>query len=699
MKNYFRFYMCLGFLSMLLGGCNSSGQDTKSQDTKAGDTKSETTSVTSVAPAHEHIFGNWVIDKDATEYETGLKHQDCTICGYSVSATIDKLPHTHNPGTPVEENRVEPDCTHNGSRDLVTYCTECLEELSRVHESISATGHLHLATREENRIEANCTNDGSYDLVTYCIDDNVEISREHKTIDALGHNLVHHSAKAATDEEDGYEAYDSCTRCDYSTKVVIPATGTLDKLLFATGTQSCSVYAKSTNISGKVVIPAFYNGKPVTKIHYLSTTDYTGAFKNCSKVTSIVIGSNVQVIPDSAFLGCTALTSINLPASVQEIGKYAFSGCSALSSPINIPDGITTIQQETFKNCSKIPSIHLPESVTTISAEAFNGCSSLTSINIPGDVNFIGRSAFQGCSSLSQPIVIPERVTDLHEGIFYGCSSLTSISIHDGITIANSGIVFPSNESLTIYCKVSSIETFMDNNSIGLSLPESVKIHLIDHETNEEITSIDIPNSLTSIKNKTFYNCSSLENVFVPEGITTIGEYAFSGCESIKTMVLPDSVTRISDHAFNRCPNLDLSLIVSSFEDIKNTKIWDIDHGLHLIDKESNQEITEIVVPETYTSTPGGCFRYCSYLTSIMLHNNLISINNSTFEECSSLKEITIPVSVLDIGESAFYNCTSLETINYTGSMYKWTQIEKLYQWNHGVPAKVVHCSDGDAKL
>lgn len=718
MKSSFRFFICLGFLSMLLAGCNNSGQDTTSGDTKGNDSTGETTSV---VPAHDHIFGNWVIDRDATEYEAGLKHHDCTICGYRVSAPIDKLPHTHKPGTPVEENRVEADCTHDGSYDLVTYCTECLEEVSREHESISATGHQHFATREENRIEADCTNDGSYDLVTYCTDDNVEISREHKTIHALGHDLFHHSAKAATAEEDGYEAYDSCTRCDYSTKVVIPATGTLDKLSFGIGTKSYSVRAKSTNISGKVVIPAFYNGKPVDMIHPLSTDDYTGAFKNCTKVTSIVIGSNIQKIPDSAFLGCTALTSINIPASVQEIGKRAFSDCSALTSPINIPNGITTIQQETFYNCSKIPSVHFPESLTTISAQAFKGCSSLTSINIPDNVYSIESSAFSGCSSLSQPIVIPERVTYLHSYAFYGCSSLTSITIHDGLTIGGTS-TFPSNPNLTIYCKVSSIETFMNNNSIGSSIPEPVKIHLIDKETNEEIKSIDIPNSLESIGKKVFYNCSSIENVtipegittigdyafrgceslktiVIPEGITTIGQYAFAGCESIETMVLPDSVTTISDGAFDRCPNLDLSLIVSSFEDIKDTSIRNIGHGVHLIDKESNQEITEIAIPETYTYTPMGCFRCCSYLTSVTLHNKITWIGNDTFEECTSLKEITIPKSVTEIGECAFYNCTSLETVYFTGTKYQWTQVQKTYMWSYGVPATVIHCSDGDTRF
>ena len=137
--------------------------------------------------------------------------------------------HVHTAGNPVEENRIEPTCTEPGSYDLVTYCTDDGVELSREHktidalghdlihhnakeptctekgyyaydtcsrcdystfEEISATGHLHTATREENRIEPTCTEPGSYDLVTYCTDDGVELSREHKTIDATDHNYL-----------------------------------------------------------------------------------------------------------------------------------------------------------------------------------------------------------------------------------------------------------------------------------------------------------------------------------------------------------------------------------------------------------------------------------------------------------------------------------------------------------------------------
>lgn len=104
----------------------------------------------------------------------------------------------------------------------------CIFSISLVAcNSNSAQPHEHKGGEpvEENRIEATCTEDGSYDLVTYCVDDYEEIYREHKTIPALGHDLIHHEGKKATCTTDGYGAYDTCSRCNYSTKEIIHATG------------------------------------------------------------------------------------------------------------------------------------------------------------------------------------------------------------------------------------------------------------------------------------------------------------------------------------------------------------------------------------------------------------------------------------------------------------------------------------------
>ena len=113
-----------------------------------------------------------------------------------------------------------PTCTTAGTRTFT--CNVCSEKKT---ETIKAKGHTKGAVVKENEIAANCTSGGSYDEVVYCTDCREELSREKKTVDALGHDRIHHDAKAATCTEKGWEAYDTCSRCDYTTYKETPAAG------------------------------------------------------------------------------------------------------------------------------------------------------------------------------------------------------------------------------------------------------------------------------------------------------------------------------------------------------------------------------------------------------------------------------------------------------------------------------------------
>lgn len=136
----------------------------------------QTTDVTAI-DALGHDMGDWQQTKAPTCTEKGEQRRDCTRCDHYETKTIDALGHVD--GKVVVENRVEPDCTTEGHYDNVVYCTRC----------------------------------------------NTELSRENKTISALGHDVVHHEANAATCTETGWEAYDTCSRCDYTTYNEIEAKG------------------------------------------------------------------------------------------------------------------------------------------------------------------------------------------------------------------------------------------------------------------------------------------------------------------------------------------------------------------------------------------------------------------------------------------------------------------------------------------
>lgn len=126
-----------------------------------------------------------------------------------------------------------------------------------------------------------------------------------------------------------------------------------------------------------------------------------GAFKDCSKLESLVIPDSVTAIGKSAFENCAALKRITLPKSIAKLEALTFSGCAALAE-ITLPDGLKTLGEKVFSGCAALKSVKIPAEVTVIPAEAFSGCSSLESITIPKNVSHIKERAFDGCTALKK---------------------------------------------------------------------------------------------------------------------------------------------------------------------------------------------------------------------------------------------------------------------------------------------------------
>ena len=305
---------------------------------------------------------------------------------------------------------------------------------------------------------------------------------------------------------------------------------------------TCRVSGHKSNLSATIVIPESYEGRRVTSIGY-------EAFLNCSGLTSVTIPNSVTSIGFSAFFGCSGLTSITIPNSVTSIGDHAFSGCSGLTTitvdtgnavydsrnncnaiiktasnkliagckNTVIPNSVTSIGDKAFIDCSGLTSITIPNSVTSIGGSAFYGCSGLTSINIPNSVTSIGGFAFYNCSSLTS-INIPNSVTSIGGSAFRGCSGLTSITVETGNAVYDSrnncnAIINTTSNELVAGCK----------NTV-------------------------IPNSVTSIGQYAFRECSSLTSVTIPNSVTSIGRFAFSGCSGLTSVTIPNSVTRIGEY-------------------------------------------------------------------------------------------------------------------------------------------------------
>ena len=331
-----------------------------------------------------------------------------------------------------------------------------------------------------------------------------------------------------------------------------------------------SYYSYTNEYSGSVVIPSSvtYNGTT-----YSVTSIGDMAFLDCSSLTSITIPNSVTSIGYNAFSYCSSLTSVTIPNSVTSIGDYAFSGCSSIASPVYNAHCFA------YMPTSYSGAYAIPEGIEQIAGGAFEGCSSLTSVTIGESVTSIGSSAFDGCSSLTS-ITIPESVTSIAGGAFYGCSSLTSVTIPNSVT---------------------SIGSFAFYGCISL-------------------TSMTIPNSVTSIGSTAFYNCSSLTSITIPNSVTSIGESTFSDCSSLTSVTIGNGVTSIGESTFYGCSSLtktnytgDIAGWCNIGFDNSCANPMYYSHNFYIND----QEIKDLVIPNSVDGIHDYAFNRCSSLTSV----------------------------------------------------------------------------------
>jgi len=211
------------------------------------------------------------------------------------------------------------------------------------------------------------------------------------------------------------------------------------------------ILIQGTNVNKYVSFD--FSGSTLTKID-----DF--AFEDCSNLTNIIIGKNIEEIGMTAFYGCTSLESITIPVTIKNIGVYAFSNCTNLTS-VKLECNVGSIGQGTFNACNKLTSITIPDSVKNIQQDAFSNCTNLKTVEIRNGVEEIGSNAFGNCTSL-ESITIPGSVQYIRSNAFSNCTNITSVTIEYGVTSIGQ-TAFQDCSSLTSVTIPASVTTIGDN--------------------------------------------------------------------------------------------------------------------------------------------------------------------------------------------------------------------------------------------
>lgn len=394
-------------------------------------------------------------------------------------------------------------------------------------------------------------------------------------------------------------------------------------------------------------------------------------------VWKVEIVGNVTSIGDYAFYRLKTLgyNTLYFPETLRKIGKGAFAECNGYRSVIELPEGLETIDDCAFQNCSKWSFNQLPTTLKKIGSNAFEGCGNLY-FNFDKSARVqVGEEAFKNAYIGETPLSLVG-FSEVSNGMFQG-TNIYGVNLPSYITKIGSN-AFKNCTNLgyvNIQGNVTEIpaECFSGCGKLG------------DISGLEKITCI----GASALKGTNFYS------FIIPSNVKTIANYAFQSCKNLKELTIPVSVTSIGASAFDSCSNLEKvrylgtqaqwdAISIGSGNEalegkvivrpdasgtLENGLTWALyDNGRLEISGEGEMQdfssataapwtkmkVQTVLLENGVTSIGKHAFSNCTKLTSITIPESITQIKSYALKGCTALEEIQLPAGVTEIGQSAF---------------------------------------------
>ncbi len=623
-----------------------------------------------IKPAYGHSFGAWEQFLEGSTYKH--KHK-CLNCN-------EYLDEDECQFTETDQSKL-PSCVQAGQTvELCDVCkytkTTTHEKLDHEWEYIQKTDSSHIQKCRNCQTEqiVNCNFKTEIDTPLTCttpekVKYTCELCHREKII--VKKQPTGHEFPATIDESpelwevtSGYHTRE-CIHCGYVEQrghsfleSNICSFCNYDGLDYEVVDNHAVVYGNTrTPFAKNIIIADTYEGYPVTVVEskfYPNSGSYKGFYRN-TRLETVLLPQSVEEIGTSCFYSCSALKTVNIKGEgdanfnpqLLKIGSNAFANCSKLTTAKNLPDGLTHIGEYAFYNCTSLAGLTIPDSVIEIGDHAFTNTAFLNNLESQ-EVIYVNKHLLKVSTQVDGELTIKEGIITIADEALKDCAKISKIIMYGDIKEIGKDAFLGCNGLTAVEYKGTFDQWFEIVFENDYSSPMS------------HASALHIENAAGAVK--------------IPYGTTKIPAGTFKGT-AVTSIEIPETVTSIGEEAFENCASLTSITIVDKEGHPSEKRVWQY----------IGKDILKNTTLEGKTTDESGVVYFDVYLIDgsglntgvYTVRTGTKSISAHAFENNPTLTSITFDADLEFIGEYAFVGCSNLNYLKFEdpNNWFAWSEL------------------------